>query len=177
MRIPPKLLLFFLGLIVGAAAMAGEKTVSWNLPTTFADQTPLAPEQIVGTVVEHGSCEGTQFGVARGAVMALGAAKSIVVTGLPDGPSCFRARVLTRDAVSEPANPVSATVAPLSSYETTVFSSVKVRDGFALLPVGTAPVGTRCAVDFSVNGHYVVPRSAVTWSGSVRPEVVVAKCR
>jgi hypothetical protein len=53
---------------------------------------------------------------------------------------------------------------------------IKTKNRFVLLPVGTVPANTPCDTTQSVNGHYAVPRDAVTWSGTVEPDVVVAQC-
>ena len=57
-----------------------------------------------------------------------------------------------------------------------VYTVVKQVDRFIMLPVGTVASGTECIADQTVNGYKVIPRSAVQWSGSVRPDVVVAVC-
>ncbi len=64
----------------------------------------------------------------------------------------------------------------LGTSATTVYNLVKRANGFVLVAVGTVPLNTTCDATQSVNGHNVVPVSAVTWSGSVKPIVVVAKC-
>jgi hypothetical protein len=53
-------------------------------------------------------------------------------------------------------------------------------DRFVALPVGTIPADAPCdqnqaAIIAGVN-YYAVPRASVTWSGNVRPPIVVAKC-
>jgi hypothetical protein len=58
----------------------------------------------------------------------------------------------------------------------TVYNIVKKANGFVLLPVGTVPLNTPCDVNTVINGYNAVPVSAVTWSGSVKPIVVVAQC-
>jgi hypothetical protein len=60
--------------------------------------------------------------------------------------------------------------------ETVVYTVVKRVDGFRLYPVGTVPPNTPCISSETINGYNVVPRSSVTWSGDIRPDVVVAKC-
>jgi hypothetical protein len=60
--------------------------------------------------------------------------------------------------------------------ETIAYTIVKRVDGFVMLPVGTVPPNTPCIVEQTINGYYVVPRTSVTWSGNIRPDVVVAKC-
>ncbi len=47
---------------------------------------------------------------------------------------------------------------------------------FILLPVGTVLAGVACDVTQSVNGNYSVPLDQVTYTGSVRPLIVIAAC-
>jgi len=64
----------------------------------------------------------------------------------------------------------------LVTIEPQVYNVVKREDRFLLVYVGTAPIGTICDPTQSVNGKYVVPVSAVTWAGTVKPVVVVGTC-
>ena len=63
--------------------------------------------------------------------------------------------------------------------ERTAYTVIKQPDSFLLLPIGTVPAATECSQDQSVNGHGVVPNSAVNWTSPTgsRPIVVVALCR
>lgn len=62
--------------------------------------------------------------------------------------------------------------------ERTVFHVIKQPNSFVLLPIGTAPAGTPCDPNQTVNGHGAVPTDAVAWSpgSTARPVVVVAQC-
>jgi hypothetical protein len=72
----------------------------------------------------------------------------------------------------------SLNVESFSTYEPTVYNVVKKADGFVMVPVGTIALNTLCIKTQTINGYYAVPVSKVaTWSGSVRPIVVVAKCK
>jgi len=71
------------------------------------------------------------------------------------------------------ANPNPPT---LIMQDTVVYTIVKRVDGFLLLPVGTAPLGTACIYDQEINGYNVIPRAVVNWSGNIQPDVVVAQC-
>ena len=59
--------------------------------------------------------------------------------------------------------------------DNTAYAVVKRTDGFVFVTVGTIPSDTVPLLSY-IDGYNVVPRSAVTWSGSVQPAVVVAKC-
>jgi hypothetical protein len=58
-----------------------------------------------------------------------------------------------------------------------VFALVKRVDRIVLSKVGTVPLGTVCNPNETVNGKYVVPKAAVSWSSLVRADVVVATCK
>jgi hypothetical protein len=87
-------------------------------------------------------------------------------------------------AITAPPNPPGTVViAPdqippvFSTTYPTVYNIVKKANGLILLPVGSVPLNTPCDVNVSVNGYNAVPVAAVnSWSGSVRPIVVVAQC-
>lgn len=89
---------------------------------------------------------------------------------------------LCSDFSSEATKFIAADIVPplppgdLTVSDTTAYTVVKQRDKFVMLPVGTVPNGTKCISDQTINGFYVVPRATVTWSGTVKPEVVVALC-
>lgn len=68
-------------------------------------------------------------------------------------------------------------VQSFSTYENLVYNVVKKTDGFSMIIVGTIPLNTPCIKTQTVNGYYAVPSALVTWSGSVRSIVVVAKCK
>jgi hypothetical protein len=61
-----------------------------------------------------------------------------------------------------------------------VFMALRQTDRLVMLPVGTVPGQTACDPNNGVVAagvsYYAVPTSAVTWSGTTRPEVVFAKC-
>jgi len=58
----------------------------------------------------------------------------------------------------------------------TAWTIVQSRDRVALVAVGTVAAGTQCDSAQPVLDKWVVPRAAVSFAGSVRPEVVLASC-
>jgi hypothetical protein len=56
------------------------------------------------------------------------------------------------------------------------YTVIKQPGKFLLLPVGNVPAGTQCDATQNVNGYYMVPASAVNWSGNVRTDTPVASC-
>jgi hypothetical protein len=82
-------------------------------------------------------------------------------------------------AISYFNGPGSKTISVALTFSTTtpdVYNVVKRDNGFVLVRVGTAPLNTLCDRTQTVNGYYAIPVSAVTWSGTVKPIVVVAQC-
>jgi hypothetical protein len=171
---------FLLGLWAGAAS-AADATLTWTAPTTRTDGSPLT--NLAGYRIKYGTVVGTYPTVVP---VPNPAATSHVVTGLTGGQTYYfvmtaydvnalesaNTNPVSRTfAVSPPNPPGGLTVTALIAY-----NSVKQRDKYVLVAVGTVPANTACDVTQTVNGHYVVPRAAVTWFGSVRPEVVVAQC-
>lgn len=65
---------------------------------------------------------------------------------------------------------------PVMGADTTVYTSVKVKDAYQLLPIGTAPAGTPCIASQTLNGFMAVPVAKVTFTGSVKSTVVLGKC-
>lgn len=193
---------FFLGLTVimivvlslPKCAFAGEATLSWTHPTQYEGGVALPIGQIARTEVEYGVCNAGKTGFAASPAPLAGAiaapAATTTITGLGVGTWCFHARTVTvaggvsvwtgfasKTIVAPPPPvpqpPTNLTVAPGSL---TAYSVVKRVDRFALIPVGVAAEGTPCISDQQVNGYYVIPRASVVWSGTVRPDVVVALC-
>lgn len=98
---------------------------------------------------------------------------------LPPGDWWLAVTAVNTAGVESPlAGPVLKTIAA-STFKTTndvVYTIVKRTDKFVMLPVGTIPLGSPCDPANTINGLYVVPRALVVWSGSVKPDAVVAKC-
>lgn len=165
-------------------AFGATVTVNWTNPTTYTDGTPLPASAITRTRIEYGTCAGTAFGTKAGEFIATGSATTATSPNLAPGTWCFRALTTANGLESAPTNAVSTVLVQpppnpptgLTVSATVAMTVIKQRDRFVMLPVGTVPAGTACDTSQSVNGYYVVPRSAVTWSGNVRPEVVVAQC-
>jgi hypothetical protein len=157
---------------------AAETTLSWTPPITNTNGTPLT--NLAGYRIYYG--QGT---LGQTIQVMNPAATSFVVNGLTPGTWSFEVTAYTAQAESARSNRVQRTFleaptvpnAPVvQAGALTVYTIVKRVDGFVLLPVGTVPAGTQCDPSQSVNGRYAVPRAVVTWTGSTRPDVVVANC-
>lgn len=170
--------------LYSASAFAGDATLTWTAPTARTDGTPLT--NLAGFKIYHGTSSTTLSVVVDvpGATVT-----SRVLTGLPSGMRYFamtaydanlresaQTSTVSKTILDAPPNPpgnfvVTATLA---------YTVVKQVDRFVMLPVGTVPADTACSAANSISNatgtYYVVPRHVVTWSGSVRADVVVAKC-
>lgn len=181
--------LVVIALCLGASpSHAGDAVLTWTLATQNTDGTAIpasGPTSLASTRVEWGSCSGSNFGTKAGEQIVAKPATTYTITNLAPGTYCFRAYSRTVAGVeSAPTNVVSKTIlqAPpnppgnLAVADLVVYQVIGTPDAFALLPVGTVPAGTACDPSQSINGRYAVPRAAVTWYGSVKPQIVVAQC-
>lgn len=174
--------------VSASPARAGDAALTWTLATANTDGTAIpasGPTSLAATRVEWGTCSGSNFGTASGQQIVATPAVTYTVTGLAAGVWCFRAYsrtvaglesaptvVVTKTILQAPPNPPgNLTVAALVVYQL-----IGTPDRFATIPVGTIPAGTVCDATQAVLGMYVVPRAAVTWYGSTRPQSVLAQC-
>jgi hypothetical protein len=108
------------------------------------------------------------------------AARSYRVQPLTNGTYYFMIAAINQaGAISYFTGPGSKTINVTTTFSTIaapVYRAVMKTNGYTLVQVGTVPLNTPCDRTQTVNGHYVVPISAVAWSGTVRPIVVVAQC-
>lgn len=176
----------------GAAVAAGEANLQWFNPTTYTDGSSMPMSDIASLKILYGKCaDGHTMPatVSAATVAKVGATlpTGAKITGLDDASKyCFGMTTVSvangESALSNvgttvtnphapPSPPSAVTLAPQ-----TVYMEVRGQDRFSLVAVGTVPAGVQCDMTQSVNGHFVVPNSAVQWSGNVRPPVVVAKC-
>lgn len=186
-RLPLPLWTVLLCLVSGAAG-AETVTLTWVNPTQYEDGSALPAGHIEQTRIEYGTCNGQEFGTPLGSFTASGAATTATSPNLSPGVWCFRAYTRARGVESAPSNVAQKTIlqppprppANLRVSEQTVYTSVKRTDRLVMLPVGTVPGDTACIVTEGVivGGvtYYAVPRVAVRWSGSVRPDIAYARC-
>jgi hypothetical protein len=165
---------FLLGLavfavVIGVAtrARAGDLTATWTAPATNCDGSPIT--NLAGFRAYWGPYR---------ADLPDPALTSYTVGGLPPGEWWIGITAYNADGEESPIALVVKTVAAneFVTSAPTVYNVLKHANSLLLLPVGTVPLGTPCNAAQSVNGRYVVPRELVTWSGSIRPTIVVAAC-
>ena len=153
-------------LTIALTARAGEAEVTWVAPLT--------------------RCDGSQLTNLAGYSMIYGQSKqelplaplSTTVTGLKPGTWWFSLAAV--DAAGERSEfvTVEKTIAP-EDFVTLgggAFTLTKSDDRMLFVRVGSVPAGVVCDAAQPAGKYYVVPRSAVTWGGSVRPLVVFADC-
>lgn len=153
--------------LCASSAWAGQAELTWEIPRTYCDGSPMAtPDSYTLT-----------YGQKRQGLTP-GTLTSHTITGLSPGTWWFSLAANVGPDTSEFVT-VEKTIPP-AEFVTVggpVFRIVNRVDRFLLVSVGSIAPGVQCIADHSVNGNYAVPRAAVTWAGSVRPDVVVAQCR
>ena len=185
LRLIAALVLFFGAFGTAQAQTACTIDLGWNAPTQNTDGSALTNLAGFNVYCDTGAVPGTFVG------QATPGSKTTFSWACP-GPGTYRCGVTaynTAGGVSAMSNIASKTIgtAPpvvpnpptnlkVLASNLTAYTVVKQRDKFVMLPVGSVPADTQCVADQSVNGYHVVPRDSVTWSGNVRPEVVVGQC-
>jgi hypothetical protein len=159
--------LILLMALCASSAWAGDATLTWEVPTTYCDGSPMAtPDSYTLT-----------YGQKRSTIVP-GTTVSHVVEGLSPGLWWFSLAANVGPDTSEFVT-VEKDI-PAAEFVTVggpVFSVVARENRFLLVSVGSIAPGVQCIADHAVNSNYAVPRASVTWAGSVRPLVVVAQCR
>ncbi len=179
-----KRLMLLLLTLVSLNCYAGEAILTWTAPTQNTDGTPLT--DLAGFKLYLGTTPGGPYPVSVD--IADPTATTFTVPNLTEGTTYYFVSTAYNSASpvqeSDFSNEATKTIPPLvpapptglTVEDLTVFTIVDQVDKFVLLPVGTVPPGTQCIAGQTVNGHHVVPRAEVQWSGNIQPVVVVAKC-
>lgn len=149
------------------SAHGGEMRAEWTAPTQNCDGTPLT--DLAGYEILWGQ-NLTTVGLAP---------LSYTVTGLKPGNWWFSIAAVNSAGQKSQFVTATKTVAPAEfvTKTTTVYTFVRADGNILVLPtLHTVPLGTQCDASQSVNGKYLLPRSAVTWSGSARLVAVLGDC-
>lgn len=194
-NLAPLLILLF-GFPVYAQQTATAQ-LSWTNATQNTDAT-LIPSSGHGslafTTIEYSQCVNGDIdpnNIQRFYVSANQTSASLSLEGVA-GDYCFRGKhtnadgaesalsnltVKTTTVDGQPRDFTTPTApTTLTVDDPTVYTVVRQENSFFLLAVGSVPSNTECIPDQVINGHHVVPNSAVTFDGTVKPVVVVAKC-
>lgn len=183
-----------------ARAAPTDAILTWTVPTQNSDGTPLT--NLAGYVLSYSTDPAVPSTGANFATVTITnpALTTYTVSGLAAGTWYFAMRStnakgdfsertsIASVVLSGSTNPPPKTIpkppgdlkVTTPSVPNTAFSVIKSQEQLVLLPVGTVPADTSCDASQAVvkNGvtFYVVPTSAVTYSGSARPVVVLAAC-
>lgn len=185
-------LLILIALAIWGTAHAGPFDVTLNcaFPTTNTDTTPLTDlagikvyggtsGKLLATVPKASGCTWTETNTTPSAhsynITAFNAA----------GTESVHSSNVSIDTTPPPPppsvpNPPTNLKATTPGVPNTAYSVIKTDGRLSLLPVGTIPPETACDGSQGVlkdgRSFYVVPTSAVKWSGNVRTLAVVASC-
>jgi hypothetical protein len=146
-------------------AYGGTAALTWTAPTQNCDGSPITG--LTGYRLLYGTADSGLPATPT----------AYTVTGLAPGTWFFSLAAVTATAQSEFVT-VTKIVAStdFKTTDTVAYTIVKKVDGLVFLPVGSVPVGTVCDATMKVGAYYVVPRASVTWSGTIKPDVVVGTC-
>ncbi|HSV90890.1 MAG TPA: hypothetical protein VLH80_07305 [Nitrospiraceae bacterium] len=148
-----------------------DETVTFNLygadqgsPLVLLTPTPLTTCLSVRTNVDPGTTKCYAWG-------ALGTRNGQSAESVHTAPVCKYVPL----PLFTPQPPTNPTV-NMVTVATTVYMELQVPNGFSFLAVGTVPLGTACDPTQRVNDFYVIPASAVTWSGNIHRLAALAAC-
>jgi len=155
-------------LILAGKVLADPVTLTWEAPTEAESYVPagaltgLAGTRIWVMVAEITDPDVTEY----------------VITGLAPGTYAYKATAFTETGEESRMSATATKVveALTAAAGTPVKTVVRTSNGFILLPVGTTSEAVTCDPANGIKGHFAVPRASVTWTGTVRPQVVVAEC-
>lgn len=180
-----KLITSILALVYSGFAIAGNMVLSWTPATQNTDGSAYTNAAGYTIVYGTGPTALTQsIAVNNPSVTSFtipnlnnGTWYAAVESRSTSGAESANSNVVSKAVLDPPPPPPNLPMPPVVSVSArNVYSVVKRVDGFILLVVGTVPAGTQCDPTQFVNGKYAVPRAAVTWTGGVQPDVVVADC-
>ena len=162
-----RILLALLTLLAATLAHAGSVPLTWEAPTTNCDGTPI------GALSRYE----LRWGQSK-LDLSDPSAVTHTVTKLAPGDWWFNLAAVNTEGTSSEFVTVKKTIAPeeFVTTTTTAYTIIQRRDRIVLLPVGTVALGTQCDALTTVNGKHAVPRASVTWSGTVKPEIVLGDC-
>lgn len=174
-------------LLLPSLASAADANLTWQNATTNTDGSTIATtgdEALASTTVKYSVCVAGDIDTTFQEQVVPFPGENTVVNGLTVGEWCFRSYHTTIGGTNSADTSVISQVvtAPtpnppnVFAVELIAYTFIKQNNRFVFLPVGTVPIDTQCDENIPVGPYHVVPRESVEWSGTVQPEVVVAKC-
>jgi hypothetical protein len=178
-----KLLALLVSVLLALPAVAATVVLNWAAPTTYADNlTPIPAGTVVTYNVFAGPCGGPLQQITTTAL----ATPTLIVPGVPPGahgyaitaiianqPSAQQTGCLTVPAA--PAAPGSLQITPVTT-STIAYMLVPGKDTYGSLIIGSVPLGTPCDYTKPVVGYFVIPSASVTFTGALKPTVVLGSC-
>jgi hypothetical protein len=181
-----------------SAQQTGTVTLSWTNATHNEDTSLIPPADhnaLAYTKITYSECVNSDvnFSNAKEHLVSANKTTTTISTEGPPGDYCFVGTHVNSFGVESALSNISiktvTTAGEVRTHSTplapgnlavkgdpTVYTVVRQENRFILLPVGTVPPNTSCIEDQTINGHNAVPIDQVTWSGTVRPVIVVAVC-
>lgn len=167
--------------VIWVAIVLGRSPIGWMIPSARADTLNVT------WTAPTGNCNNTPLTDLRGYRVRWGSGSidlpaTATAFDIPNvAPGTWWVNVAAFNSTGQESQYVAAwkTVTPdkFVTKATTVYTFVRAEGKILTLPtLHTVPLGTQCDATQSVNGKYVVPREAVTWSGSARLVAVLADC-
>lgn len=173
-------------------------TLSWIQPTQNSDGSPVVPGELTANTVYRGTkSDGSDLVLA---IVLTPAMTSYIDASIAAGKWCYavsatgsftvtgsgvvakegaKSNVLCVTKIAPPPPAPNPPTNPIT-VASAVYTIIQGQDRLVMLRVGTAPAGTACDPAQAVVGdgvpYYAVPVAKVSWSGNVRPSVVVSKC-
>jgi hypothetical protein len=180
-----KKIITLLALLLPALATA-DISLSWTNATSYTDGTPMPVTDLASTTAWCGASldsltlhttvtapntSATVAGTVPGTPYVCAAAH----TAKNGKTSDFSPSVSVGIPVLKPSPPlgISATLVVTS---TVAYMELQRPDGFGFLVIGSVPIGTPCDATQSVNQYHVVPAAAVTFTGPIKRQAVLALC-
>lgn len=179
-----KKLALLLLLIIPGLACATDLTVTCTPPLKFTDGTTI-PSNAAITFNLYGALQGQPKVLLQPSPLTT---CSSVRQNVNPGTQCYEATAIVGGSESahspESCKTVTAPVpqapgAPtltLSTTSTVAYMELQRPDGFGFLVIGTVPLGTPCDATQGVNQYHVVPAAAVTFTGPIKRQAVLALC-
>jgi hypothetical protein len=152
-----------LGFIFPNESKAEDVILNWTNPTEQEECTNAGPTTIDGVNVWQ--LVGT----------APSAETTYTIPGMKPGIYTYAATAYNSDGESRLSGVTEKTVTEWVTIATQAKIVAKINGDFLLLVVGTVPLGTPCNPNVTVNGHYAIPKEAVTFTGA-EDVIVVAQC-
>lgn len=167
-------------------AAATNLTLTWTAPTQNTDTSAIAGPI---TYNLYGGMQGQALTLLSG--MPISTTTNVrsnvnpgticyAVTAVVNGLESAQTPPVCTTILAPPPNAPSGLTVTMATLGGTAYQVIQNPNALVMLPVGTVPAGTPCDIRNAVlsNGaaFYGVPKTAVTFSGSLKPLEILASC-